>query len=355
MSMNVKTSAAMTFSIMQPSTLRLEEGLHRAANFATTLASNASKRRNTMQRLALASALMALTLPLAAVSDSHSHSSYSNHGLSVSIDDWEDVRDCSALHVRYNDRNVPVVEENVPVSGMRSLKVRSDRNGSIRVVGTSASTFAVKACKASAHGNANDIRVNTSGNEVSADRVDNDSRSIVYFLVFAPRNGTIDLDATNGPISIDGVDGSVTAHALNGPIAVKASSGTLDIHTQNGPISFAGNSGNVKLRATNGPIAVKLDGSAWTTGNLDASTENGPLSLKVPASYGSGVHVETDGNSPVSCRGAACRAAKKAYTESGEDDDDYGPRWPRRIDLGSGARTVTLTTHNGPVSVKEGD
>jgi hypothetical protein len=308
-----------------------------------------------MRRLALVPALIALALPLAAISDYHGHSEYSNHGLSVSIDDWEDVRDCSALHVTYNDRSVPVVEENVPVSGMRSLKVRSDRNGSIRVVGTTASTFGVKACKASALGNANDIRVNVSGNEVSADRVDNDSRSIVYFLVSAPRNATLDLDATNGPISIDGVDGSVTAHALNGPISLKESSGTLDIHTQNGPISFAGNSGNVKLRATNGPISVKLAGSSWTTGNLDASTENGPLSLKVPAGYGSGVHVETDGNSPVSCRGAACRSARKAYDESGEGDEDYGPRWPRRIDLGSGARMVTLTTHNGPVSVKEGD
>ncbi|MBV8543348.1 MAG: DUF4097 family beta strand repeat protein [Acidobacteria bacterium] len=308
-----------------------------------------------MRRLALVPALIALALPLAAVSDYHGHSEYSNHGLSVSIDDWEDVRDCSALHVRYNDRTVPVVEENVPVSSMRSLRVRSDRNGSIRVVGSTASTFGVKACKASALGNANDIRVNVSGNEVSADHADNDSRSIVYFIVSAPRNGTLDLDANNGPISIDGVDGSVTAHALNGPIALKDSTGTLDIHTQNGPISFAGNSGKVTLRATNGPISVKLAGSSWTSGNLDASTENGPLSLKVPASYGSGVHVETDGNSPVSCRGAACRSAKKAYAESSDDDEDYGPRWPRRIDLGSGTRAVTLTTHNGPVSVKEGD
>jgi hypothetical protein len=100
---------------------------------------------------------------------------------------------------------------------------------------------------------------------------------------------------------------------------------------------------------------VKLDGSSWRSGNLDASTENGPLSLKVPAGYGSGVHVETDGNSPVSCRGAACRAARKAYDEANDDNEDYGPRWPRRIDLGSGARMVTLSTHNGPVSVKEGD
>jgi hypothetical protein len=306
-----------------------------------------------MRRLALLPALIALTLPLAAGSHSYNNE-YSGHGLSVSIDDWEDVRDCSSIHVLYNNRSVPVVEENVPVSSLRSLKVRSGRNGSIRVIGTTSSTYSVKACKASALGNVNDLHVNVSGNEVSADRIDNDARSIIYFLVFAPRNARIDLHATNGPISVDGVDGSVTAHALNGPIAVKASSGTLDIHTDNGPISFAGNSGNVKLRANNGPISVKLDGSGWTSGSLDASTENGPLSLKVPASYASGVHVETDGNSPVSCRGASCRAAKKAYAES-SSDDGFGPRWPRQLDFGSGARTVSLSTHNGPVSVKEGE
>jgi hypothetical protein len=324
-----------------------------ATNFHATAPSNSAKRRNTMRRLAL----IALAIPLITLSASSSRgrSEYSNHGLSVSVDDWEDIRDCSALHVRYDDASVPVIEESVPVSSFRSLKVRSDRNGSIRVIGTTASTYGVKACKASALGNANNLHVTVSGNEVSADRGDEDSRSIVFFLVFAPRNATLDLDASNGPISVSGVDGSVTAHALNGPISVKDSSGTLDINTQNGPISFAGNSGNVKLRATNGPISVKLSGSAWLAGNLDASTENGPLSVKVPADYRSGVHVDTDGNSPVSCRAAACRAAKKAFAESTDGDDDNGPRWPRHLDLGSGARAVSLSTHNGPVSVKEGE
>ncbi|MGH9420979.1 MAG: hypothetical protein ACRD3J_13470, partial [Thermoanaerobaculia bacterium] len=134
-----------------------------------------------MRRLALVSALIAIAIPVTVLSRSGRNLEYSNHNLSVSVDDWEDVRDCSSIHVRYNDRTVPVIEENVPVSSLRSLKVRSDRNGSIRVIGSTSSTFGVKACKASALGNVNDIRVNVSGNEVSADRVDNDARSIVYF------------------------------------------------------------------------------------------------------------------------------------------------------------------------------
>ncbi len=51
---------------------------------------------------------------------------------------------------------------------------------------------------------------------------------------------------------------------------------------------------------------------------------------------------------------AGCAAAKKAYARS-EDDDDFGPRWPRRIELGSGTRAISLSTHNGPVAVKEAD
>jgi DUF4097 and DUF4098 domain-containing protein YvlB len=308
-----------------------------------------------MRRLAFLPVLIALTLPLAAGSHSSHNNYHSGHGLSISIDDWEDVRDCSAIRARYNDRDIPVIEENVPVGSLRSLKVRSDRNGSIRVVGSNTSSFAVKACKASALGNANDLHVNLRGNELTADRVETDGRSIIYFLVFAPRNATLDLDASNGPISIDGVDGSITAHALNGPISVKASSGTLDINAQNGPISFAGDSGNVKLRATNGPISVKLTGGSWGAGNLDASTENGPLALKLPSGYRSGVLVETDGNSPVTCRAAGCAAARKAAYASSDDDDDFGPRWPRRIELGSGTRVISLSTHNGPVAVKEAD
>jgi hypothetical protein len=307
-----------------------------------------------MRRLAFGTTLLALTLPLVAAHGNHS--TY-GHGLSVSIDDWEDVKDCSALHVRDNDRTIPVIEENVPVGNMRALKVRSDRNGGIRVTGNSGSAFSVRACKASALGNVNDLRVRVSGDEVSALRGDDEhGGEIVYFLVSVPRGASVDLDSTNGPISVDDVNGTVTARAVNGPIGVKNSSGTLDIHTTNGPIAFDGNAGSVKLRATNGPIAVKLAGGSWTSGSLDASTENGPLSLKVPHNYGSGVLVETDGNSPVTCRGAACAAAKKAFALAHADDDDddnFAPRWPRRLELGSGARAVSLSTHNGPVSVKE--
>lgn len=298
-----------------------------------------------MRRNLIFIAALALALP-AFAGDGHDHWG-SHRGLSISMDDdYGDITDCSQIRVTYDGRVVPMVSEDLPgVGGLRSLKVRSDRHGGIRVTG-GASAFAVKVCKASALGSVRDIQTHLSGNEVSADRIDEDSKSVVYFLVSVPRGATLDLSATNGPIGIDSVDGNVTARAKNGPISVKESSGTLDIDTQNGPISFSGNSGNVKLHANNGPISVRLGGSGWTGGSLDAATQNGPLSLKLPRGYRSGVVVESDGNGPVTCRAEGCRDVRR-FNDDGEDDR------PRRIELGSGAKAITLSTTNGPISVKE--
>ena len=294
-----------------------------------------------MRRLLIPIAILALALPAFA-----GHGRYNNgHGFSVNIDDEvETLTDCSQIHVTYDGRDVPMLSEDLPVSGLRSLKVSSDRNGGIYVGGGSR-TFAVKACKASATSDARNIRVHLDGNTVSADR-DDDSTSVVYYIVSTPRGGSVELSANNGPISIRQVDGNVVARAHNGPIAVRDSSGTLDIDTQNGPISFAGDAGTVKLHATNGPISVRLAGSFWNNGSLDAATENGPLSLKLPRGYRSGVLVESDGHGPVTCRAEACRDVRR-FNDDGDDDR------PRRIELGSGARAITLSTNNGPIAVME--
>jgi hypothetical protein len=176
---------------------------------------------------------------------------------------------------------------------------------------------------------------------------------VVYFLVRAPRGGALTLNATNGGIGLARVSGTVTANALNGPISLKDSGGSIDVHTQNGPISLAGGSGRVKLDAQNGPISVKLSGSDWSGQGLDARTQNGPLALRLPASYRAGVVVESDGRSPFSCKGAACRVAKRSYdSEDGDDDDDnFGGRL-RRVELGGATPVVRMSTVNGPVSVK---
>jgi putative adhesin len=188
------------------------------------------------------------------------------------------------------------------------------------------------------------------GNELATDAAD-ESSSVIFFLVRAPRGAVLDLHANNGEVSVHNVEGNITASTQNGPISLKGSSGTIKASAQNGPISFGGaSSGTVSLSAQNGPITVKLDGSTWN-GELEAHTNNGPLSVKVPHDYRSGVVVESDGHSPFSCRADACVNRVK----TARDDEDDDSLFPRRVEFGSGPTVVRLSSHNGPVSVKNSD
>lgn len=267
----------------------------------------------------------------------------SNQHLSVSTDDGN-ISSCSDLRVTIDDEPAARAEETVPVGNPKSLAVHAARNGGIYAIGSASGGYEVTACKAAAAGTSlNDIRVSSSGNDVTADGP-SDDRWVVYFLVRAPRGAQLDLDASNGPISLRQINGTIGARAVNGPISARELDGTINLETTNGPISIDGGSGTAKLNATNGPITVKLRGDSWN-GTLDARTENGPVSLRIPSNFRSAVVVQSDGRGPVSCSADACRQARRTW-----DDADN-----RRIELGSGPTSVHLSTVNGPVSVRELD
>ena len=277
-------------------------------------------------------------------------SSHHHGNRTISFADFDNAAtDCSALRAQFDGDRVPVVTENVPIGNVRSLRIRSDQNGGIRVIGSRTGSYAVTACKAAAlTSDVSQVRVSITGNEVSATGPDSDNW-VVYFIVQTPRGATLDLSSGNGPIGVYEFDGTLTARAQNGPLGIKSSSGTIDASTVNGPISIDGGSGIVKLTATNGPLAVRLDGSAWL-GSLDASTQNGPVSLRLPRAFRSGVVLESLGHGPVSCHAEGCASVER-LRQTGDFDDDR----PRRIDLGSGTASVHLSTVNGPISVRDND
>jgi hypothetical protein len=287
-----------------------------------------------MRRFLTALCLVVLALPALA-----------KRGQNVNISTDDDVRDCGDIRVKFDGERAVMATEEVPVVGAGLLRVTSDHNGGIYATGWSGSTYSVQACKAvGPETNASAVRVRVSGNEISSDGPD-EGRWVVYFIVRAPRGATLDLDSTNGPISLETINGTINARVTNGPLSLKDSTGRIDIRSTNGPISIAGDSGDVKASATNGPLSVKLAGGSWQ-GNLDASTKNGPLSLRMPRGYRSSVLLKSNGHGPISCRADDCRVS---YTSDDDDDD------PREIQLGSGPANIRLSTVNGPVSVKNGE
>jgi hypothetical protein len=265
------------------------------------------------------------------------------HGFNISVD-VPDISDCSDFRITSDGERLPVVSEEVPVSG-GTVRISSAQHGGIYVRG-GANRTTVTACKASMSAGARDVRVTQSNGTISADGPDSGDRWAVFFLVRTARGASLDLETINGPITLRDLEARVTAKATNGPIALRDSSGTIDIQTTNGPISITGGSGDVKARAQNGPLAVNLSTGSWI-GSLDGSTENGPLSLKLADNYRSGIVVESRGHSPVVCKVDGCPEAKGRY----QYDEEERFR-PRRFELGSGPANVHLSTSNGPVSVK---
>jgi len=291
--------------------------------------------------------LVALTILSATVFAGSRHHWYGSSCGTCVTPIADDVASCDDLQVILNDREAVRAEETVPVSAARSLTVRAPDAGGIYVHRTDAPRFSVKACKAGEVGaSLSEIRVNVDGDRVSASGPST-GNWVVYFIVDMPRGAKADFGTTNGPIEIRGVDATINAHAENGPVSARDTIGSIRLTAVNGPVAFTGSSGDVVLRTDNGPIAVNLTDYLWSHGTLDARSDNGPLALHLPRAYHSGVTVDTDGHSPVTCHAQGCREHAKFAS------DDDGGRWPNHIELGSGATAVTLATNNGPVSINE--
>jgi DUF4097 and DUF4098 domain-containing protein YvlB len=270
-----------------------------------------------------------------------------NHNIHVDFNDQ--TASCADLHAR-SDGALAQAVDRFTVAGS-SIQIDGGSRGAIRVTAADRADYSVEACRfavADDQGTAQRLVDQTSVTQ-GAGRIethgpvssDNQSQWQVYLIVQAPRNGSVDLNTVNGPLSVRGVNGSVKAKAVNGPVSIADCAGTVDAQTTNGPVSFSGQGGDVKLAAVNGPVSVKLLGDTWNGPRLEASTTNGPVSLSAPDSFRSGVTLESNGGAPFSCKADMCRYA---VTDAASEH--------RTLQLNGTAGTVHVSAGNGPVSVR---
>ena len=141
----------------------------------------------------------------------------------------------------------------------------------------------------------------------------------VSFRLLVPRESNLDLETTNGGISVEGVAGRVSFRASNGGVEL------TDL------------AGDVRGRTTNGGLEIVLTGSEWSGAGMDVRTSNGGVEITVPEDYSA--HLETG-------------------TVNGRMRVDFPVMVQGRIgrelsiDLGQGGRTIRATTTNGGVVVR---
>ena len=169
-------------------------------------------------------------------------------------------------------------EMTIPASG--SVSVDGGKNGSVRVRGENRADILVRACVQAwansadgARAVAQSVRVSTAGT-IKADNGPNENWA-VSFEVLVPRNTDLNLRATNGGVSIAGVEGN------------------LEFETTNGGVNLQEIAGNVKGRTTNGGVKVLLSGNGWKGSGLDVQTSNGGVQLTMPENYAANIETGT--------------------------------------------------------------
>lgn len=188
---------------------------------------------------------------------------------------------CSSWNNSYNGRVGfnEIREFKLPASGR--IEIDGGKNGGISLKGAEVSEVTVKACvnawaatDEAAQAVGRNITISSSGS-IRAENSSDDSNWGVSFQVTVPRNYNANLTATNGGISIYGVDGDLEFTTLNGGISLKEVSG------------------NVRGRTTNGGLNVKLTGTSWKGSGLDVVTTNGGVNLSMPEGYAANVETGT--------------------------------------------------------------
>jgi hypothetical protein len=250
---------------------------------------------------------------------------------------------CNDVNTHAGDRMRVRGEERLTIGGNALAISLGEGHGlPLKVTGSARSGYEVLLCKAADDdGTLAAVRLQQKGNEISVDGPEMGDWG-GQLIVLAPQNADLDIEATNGPVSISGIAGRLDARIANGPLSLKQIGGEAAVKSTNGPVSFSGGSGNVSIAAENGPITLKLESATWDGGELRASAKNGPLTVKIPKGYASGIVVERGARTPFRCPESLCGERPDFF----RDDQT-------QIAIGTGAPRVHIASSNGPVSIKE--
>jgi hypothetical protein len=209
------------------------------------------------------------------------------------------------------------------------LSVDAGRNGGIRVEGWDGNAIRVVAVvtanarrEDAARQLASEVQVQAGSGRVSSSGPSTSGREwwSVSFRINVPRRNDLELNATNGGISIAEVNS------------------TIRFETTNGGVSLRNLGGDVRGETRNGGLNVTLDGDRWDGVGLDVQTSNGGVNLAIPDGYNAELSTRTVNGGfrsdiPMTIQG------------------ELSPRRGIQTTLGSGGAPVSVRTTNGGLRI----
>jgi hypothetical protein len=213
--------------------------------------------------------------------------------------------------------------------GAGPLHVDAGQNGGIHVEAWDRNEVRVRAIvqgnartDARAREIAGQVQVQSGGGRVYATGPDLERREwwSVSYRINVPRKNDLDLNATNGGITINGVHGNLRFDTTNGGVRLNEVGGFVRGETRNGGLN------------------ITLAGSRWDGDGLDVETSNGGVNLAIPDGYNAELETRTVNGGlnidfPVTVQGEL--SSRRGITTT----------------LGSGGPPVRVRTTNGGVRI----
>ena len=215
------------------------------------------------------------------------------------------------------------------MAAVKALSVDGRENGGITVHGWDKNEIHVVAMiqahaetDAEANAMAKEVTIASNGGDLRASGPSRNNRHeswSVSYEIWAPRHTDLGLNASNGGISVDGVDAR------------------LELETVNGGLNLSDVEGDVRGRTVNGGVTAELVGDRWRGAGLDLRTSNGGVHLYIPSAYSAVLETGTvnggmDIGFPITVQGSFGRSLSTR--------------------LGNGGATIRATTTNGGVSIR---
>ena len=240
-----------------------------------------------------------------------------------------DADPCRSSNDRDDDyyQHCEVRESTLPAG---ALNVDAGQNGGVSVEAWDRNDIRVRAIvrgsareESRAKDIAGQVQVQAGGGRVYATGPDLQRREwwSVSYRINVPRRNDLDLSATNGGITIVGVNGNLRFDTTNGGVKLQHVGGRVTGETRNGGLN------------------VVLSGTRWDGEGLDVETSNGGVTVDIPENYNAELETRTVNGGlnidfPITVQGELTSRRGISTT------------------LGSGGPPVRVRTTNGGVRIR---
>ncbi|MDH5185613.1 MAG: DUF4097 domain-containing protein [candidate division WOR-3 bacterium] len=223
------------------------------------------------------------------------------------------------------------------------------RNGSIAVAKTTDTVIAAlikKYCqgrdKADAESAIKNIIIKDTiiGNELEIEaEMPTGSRSYgASFEISAPESTELDLNSTNGSITISDIKEKIKVNTTNGKISLSNTSGIANLNTTNGSVNIESHRGSIKANSSNGSFECTLI-EFGTSDSINLETTNGSIQIYLPDNISATVDASTTNGS---------------ITITGFSSVTYQEQTQTRVRcrIGNGASIINIETTNGNITIR---